>query len=67
MLRELAESDVAPLHSVYGSEEATRHLSFEPRTTEQVEGIIAAAMKSATAQPRTEYALAIAGKDGELS
>jgi [ribosomal protein S5]-alanine N-acetyltransferase len=66
MLRELAESDVAPLHSVYGNEEATRHLSFEPRTTEQVEGIIAAAMKSATAQPRTEYALAIAGKDGEL-
>ena len=53
MLRELAASDVAPLHSVYGNEEATRHLSFEPRTTEQVEGIIGAAMKSATAQPRT--------------
>ena len=66
MLRELAESDVAPLHRVYGNEEATRHLSFEPRTTEQVEGIIKAAMKSATAEPRTEYALAVAGKDGEL-
>ena len=25
MLRELAESDVAPLHRVYGNEEATRH------------------------------------------
>lgn len=66
MLRELAESDVAPLHGVYGNEEATRHLSFEPRTTEQVEGIITAAMKSATAEPRTEYAFAVAGKDGEL-
>ena len=54
MLRELAESDVAPLHSVYGDEEATRNLSFEPRTTEQVEGIIAAAMESATPQPRTD-------------
>jgi RimJ/RimL family protein N-acetyltransferase len=66
MLRELAESDVAPLHGVYGNEEATRHLSFEPRTTEQVEGIIMAAMRSATVEPRTEYALAVAGKDGEL-
>ena len=66
MLRELAESDVAPLHGVYGNEEATRHLSFEPRTTDQVEGIIKAAMKAATAEPRTEYALAVAGKDGEL-
>jgi hypothetical protein len=36
---------------VYGSEEATRHLSFEPRTIEQVEGIIKAAMESATAEP----------------
>src|ERR1039458_2310817 len=65
-LRELAESDVAPLHGVYGNEEATRHLSFEPRTTDQVEGIIKAAMKAATAEPRTEYALAVAGEDDAL-
>jgi ribosomal-protein-alanine N-acetyltransferase len=31
-----------------------------------VEGIIKAAMQSATAELRTEYALAVAGKDGEL-
>jgi hypothetical protein len=36
--------------------------SFEPRSTEQIEGIIMAAMKSATGEPRTEYALAIAGR-----
>lgn len=65
-LRELIEADVVPLHKVYGSEEATRHLSFEPRTTEQVEGIIKAAIASATVEPRTEYMLAVAADDGEL-
>lgn len=64
-LRELTEADAVPLHKVYGSEEATRHLSFEPRTPEQVEGIIKAAMASATVEPRTEYMLAVAD-DGEL-
>jgi [ribosomal protein S5]-alanine N-acetyltransferase len=66
ILRELTDADVTALHKVYGDEEATRHLSFEPRTVEQVEGIIKAAMASATADPRTEYMLAVAGKDGEL-
>jgi len=32
MLRELTEADAVALHKVYGDEEATRHLSFEPRT-----------------------------------
>jgi RimJ/RimL family protein N-acetyltransferase len=66
ILRELTDADVTALHKVYGDEEATRHLSFEPRTVEQVEGIIKAAMASATADPRTEYMLAVAGKDSEL-
>ena len=66
MLREVTEADAIPLHKVYGNEEATRHLSFEPRTMEQVEDIIKAAMASATADPRTEYMLAVAGKDEEL-
>ncbi len=65
-LRELTESDVAALHKVYGDEKATRHLSFEPRTIKQVEGMIKAAMASATTEPRTEYMLAVADKDGEL-
>jgi hypothetical protein len=29
---ELTEADAVTLHEIYGSEEATRHLSFEPRT-----------------------------------
>lgn len=66
LLRELSESDLIPLHKVYGSEEATRHLSFEPRTMEQSEAIINAATDTATAEPRTEYTLAVADKDGEL-
>ena len=65
-LRELSEADAVPLHKIYGSEEATRHLSFEPKTMEQAEGIIKAATASATAEPRTEYMLAVAGTDGEM-
>jgi hypothetical protein len=45
VLRELAEADVIALHQLYGSAEATRHLSFEPRTTEQVEQIIVEACR----------------------
>jgi hypothetical protein len=58
MLRELIEADAMPLHKVYGNQEVTRHRSFEPRTMEQVEGIITATMASATVEPRTEYVLA---------
>jgi [ribosomal protein S5]-alanine N-acetyltransferase len=63
MLRELAEADTSALHKVYGNDEATRHLSFEPRSPEQVAAIISAAAKSATADPRTDYTLAVADKD----
>jgi RimJ/RimL family protein N-acetyltransferase len=65
MLRELTETDTTALHKVYGNAEATRHLSFEPRSPEQVAAIINAAIRSA-ADPRTEYMLAIAGMDEEL-
>lgn len=63
MLRELAEADTVALHKVYGNDEATRHLSFEPRSMEQVAAIISGALKSAAADPRTEYMVAIADKD----
>jgi RimJ/RimL family protein N-acetyltransferase len=66
MLRELTEADTVALHKVYGNDEATRHLSFESRSMEQVAGIIKAAIESATADPRTEYMLAVADKDDEL-
>ncbi|WP_432082978.1 GNAT family N-acetyltransferase [Streptomyces sp. WAC 04229] len=58
-LRELALGDVDGVLAVYGSAKATEHLSFEPRTPEQVAQIVARSIASATASPRTEYALAV--------
>lgn len=48
---------------MYGDPESTRHLSFEPRSLEQIEGIIDSAIKAALAQPREVYMLAIASTD----
>jgi RimJ/RimL family protein N-acetyltransferase len=58
-LREFTDKDVDAVHAVYGDAEATRHLSFEPRTREEVEAIVARSIASAAAEPRTEYALAV--------
>lgn len=58
-LRELTLEDVDAVLAIYGSAEATEHLSFEPRTRGQVEQIVTRSITSATATPRTEYALAV--------
>uniref|UniRef100_A0AAU1I9Q9 GNAT family N-acetyltransferase n=1 Tax=Streptomyces sp. NBC_00180 TaxID=2903632 RepID=A0AAU1I9Q9_9ACTN len=58
-LRELTIDDVDAVFAIYGNREATEHLSFEPRTREQVGQIVARSISSATADPRSEYALAI--------
>ncbi|MDV9169145.1 GNAT family protein [Streptomyces sp. W16] len=58
-LRELSVEDVDAVHAIYGSPEATRHLSFEPRTREQVGHIVDRSVASARETPRTEYALGI--------
>jgi len=58
-LRELTPEDVDAVHAIYGSREATEHLSFEPRTREQVVQIVDRSTASATADPRVEYALAV--------
>lgn len=63
-LREISIDDVDAVHAVYGSPEATEHLSFEPRSREQVGRIIARSMVSATAEPRMEYCLAVCERDG---
>ncbi len=60
VLRELRIDDVEAVEAIYGSPVATRHLSFEPRTREQVELIVARSLVSARATPRVEYALAVA-------
>jgi [ribosomal protein S5]-alanine N-acetyltransferase len=59
-LREFTDKDVEAVFAVYGDAEATRHLSFEPRSREQVEAIVARSIVSATERPRTEYAVAVA-------
>lgn len=63
-LREIAIDDVDAVHAIYGSPEATEHLSFEPRSREQVGRIIARSMVSATAEPRVDYCLAVVERDG---
>ncbi|MFD5790484.1 GNAT family N-acetyltransferase [Streptomyces sp. NPDC127037] len=62
-LRELAHEDVDAVLAVYGSPAATEHLSFEPRTREQVGQIVARSVASAAETPRTEYALAVVRRD----
>lgn len=66
-LREITIDDVDAVHAIYGSPKATEHLSFEPRTREQVALIVARSIVSATAKPRVEHCLGICERDsGEL-
>jgi len=65
MLREFSQDDAGPLYKVYGDPDATRNLSFEPKNMQQVEDVVTAAIKSAIAEPRTEYMLAVADADNE--
>ncbi|MFI8826896.1 GNAT family N-acetyltransferase [Streptomyces sp. NPDC053431] len=58
-LRELGADDVTAVHAVYGSARATEHLSFPPRTRDEVRAIVERSMASARAVPRQEYALAV--------
>ncbi|WP_225840443.1 GNAT family N-acetyltransferase [Streptomyces sp. NK08204] len=62
-LRELTIDDVDAVLAIYGSPEATEHLSFEPRTREQVAQIVARSIAAATDTPRSEYALAVIERD----
>jgi ribosomal-protein-alanine N-acetyltransferase len=60
LLREFTLGDAVPLFKVYGDPDATRHLSFEPRTAKQAAQIVQSAIGSATADPRREYMLVVA-------
>ncbi|MEV4440719.1 GNAT family protein [Streptomyces sp. NPDC049577] len=62
-LRELTLDDVDAVLAIYGSPEATEHLSFEPRSRPDVERIVLHSVTSATATPRSEYALAVIERD----
>ncbi|QMU74598.1 GNAT family N-acetyltransferase [Streptacidiphilus sp. PB12-B1b] len=58
-LREVEPEDTNALLTIYGDPEATRHLSFEPRTPDQVQLIVDRSITSAQDSPRTEYCLAV--------
>ncbi|MFI6157705.1 GNAT family N-acetyltransferase [Kitasatospora sp. NPDC051170] len=58
-MREVEPGDTDDLLAVYGDPEATRHLSFEPRTREQVQAITDRSIAAANTSPRSEYCLAI--------
>ena len=63
VLREFRPDDGNALFKVYGDPDTTKHLSFEPKTTNQAEAIVQAAIESASAEPRAEYMLAVADPD----
>ncbi|MFJ4914649.1 GNAT family N-acetyltransferase [Streptomyces sp. NPDC088726] len=62
-VRELTVDDVDAVHAIYGDREATKHMSFEPRTRAQVGQIVARFVASAGVSPRSEYALATIERD----
>ncbi|MEU0693596.1 GNAT family N-acetyltransferase [Streptomyces niveus] len=63
-LREFTTADADEVFAIYGSREATEHLSFEPRSRDEVGRILHRSIASATAESRTEYALAVIERDG---
>lgn len=58
-VRELRSEDAEAVFAIYGSEQATEHLSFEPRTPDEVRQIVSRSIEAATAGSRTEYVLAV--------
>ncbi|MFC4517791.1 GNAT family N-acetyltransferase [Streptomyces ehimensis] len=62
-LRELTIDDVDAVLAIYGSPEATEHLSFTPRSRQDVGHIVARSIASATATPRTEFCVAVVERD----
>lgn len=63
-LRELQPEDIHAVFDIYGDPVATEHLSFEPRTLDEVGQIIDRSIVSASAEPRSEYALAVVNSRG---
>ncbi|WP_330172461.1 GNAT family N-acetyltransferase [Streptomyces sp. NBC_01498] len=63
-LREFTTEDADAVFAIYGSDEATEHLSFEPRSRDEVGQILERSVASAAAVPRVEFALAVVERDG---
>ena len=66
-LCEFTAADAPALHAIYGDPVTTEHLSFEPRTEDQIHALLERIQHSATEQPRVDYTLAVHLADtGEL-
>ncbi|MFI5756245.1 GNAT family N-acetyltransferase [Streptomyces sp. NPDC051569] len=63
-LREFTTEDADAVFAIYGSGEATEHLSFEPRSRDEVGQILERSVASASVVPRVEFALAVVERDG---
>jgi len=59
-LREFTDDDINAVLAIYGNPVVTEHLSFEPRTREQVAVTLQSVTTAARVEPRTEYSLAAA-------
>ncbi|MGW7587593.1 GNAT family N-acetyltransferase [Streptomyces rubiginosohelvolus] len=53
--------NIEGMFAIYGDPRATEHMSFDPRTRNEVEGIVARSIAAAAADLRQEYALAVGG------
>ncbi|MCT9093493.1 GNAT family N-acetyltransferase [Streptomyces sp. ASQP_92] len=58
-LRELTADDVEAVLAIYGSSTATEHLSFEPRSRDEVARLLCHTITAATITPRSEFSLAV--------
>ncbi|UUU34188.1 GNAT family N-acetyltransferase [Streptomyces sp. CA-210063] len=62
-VRELRSEDAEAVFAIYGSEQATEHLSFEPRTRDEVRQIVSRSIEAGTARDRREYVVAVVERD----
>ncbi|MDQ0693614.1 GNAT family N-acetyltransferase [Streptomyces anulatus] len=66
-LRYLHPGDAEGLFAIYGDARATEHMSFDPRTRDDIDAIVARSITSAATDPRQEYALAVSdNEDGRV-
>lgn len=64
-LREFNDHDVDDVAAIIGDDRVTRWLSFDSRDRESTRRMIAAAISSASVDPRTEYYLAVTTLDSD--
>ncbi|MDF5752210.1 GNAT family protein [Spongiactinospora sp. TRM90649] len=62
-LREVDPGDIDALLGVYGDPAATEHLPFDPKSRDEVIGIVEEALAAAEAEPRFLYLLAVVEVD----